>query len=142
RATAVHALAARCLEHAQSAAAGNLEDDVGILADHGIGLVFALGWISEVVAIVSQHLDAGILHLGGPLVTRDVVIDWRDGKAADGANYVGLLRRRLGLLQHAGAHAHPRARILLVEEPRLHLGGAEVREFVVSAGAVNHGALD
>src|SRR5689334_17642390 len=107
-------LALCCRQHAQTAAASYLEEDISAAGDLRGGLVSALRGIGEVVGVIDEDSRRRIFHLHGPLEASDVVIDGRNLLAANRANLMSLLRRLPLLRQHTRQDAHQRASLLLL----------------------------
>src|SRR5437660_662551 len=136
-ADAVNARLARRLQHAEAAAARNLEQDVGLSGYLAAGDVLALGRVGEIVRVPDQDLDRRVFHGCRPLVAGDVVIDRRDADPTDRADHVLVLFGLALLLEHAGDHSNHGARVLLLEEEGLDVGVLQVLAVGVRSGAVN-----
>ena len=96
------ALVARRVDGTEAALAGDLEDDVRALSDLLLREALALVLGDEVTGVAVEQLDAGIRGLGAGLEAGDVVVDRRDGDAADGRDDVrGVEALGLGLLEEA-----------------------------------------
>ena len=130
---AVHARLARGLQGTEAAASGDLEHHVRAGVDLVLRDGFALRRVGEIVRVADQDLDAWVLHLGGPLVAGDVVVDRGDAHAAHRADHTLVLLVLALLLHHAGDDAHQRSRVLLLEEERDDVRVLEV--FAVGVGA-------
>ena len=125
------------MQRAKPAAARDLEHDVGVAVDLSLRDTLALGRVGEVVGISDQHLDAGVFHSCSPLVSGDVVVDWRDAHASDGADHALVVLQLALLLEHPGDDAHHRTGVLLPEVQGLDVGVLEVIALGVGAGAVD-----
>src|SRR6188472_980774 len=86
----------RRLDGAEAAAARDLEDHVGLLADLVQRDLLALRLVDEVLRVVVQGLDARLDLLRAVLVPGDVMVDRRDLLAADGPDHARLRLRRRG----------------------------------------------
>ena len=82
-ADALHALLLGRVERAETAAAGDREDDLRALADVLEAELLALGLVDEVLRVAVQRLDVRVGRLRARLVAGDVGVDRRDLLAAD-----------------------------------------------------------
>src|SRR3954452_853883 len=118
-ADALNALLLRGVERADTAAPGDLEDDLGALGDLVERQLLALVRRDEVLRVRVERLDAGVGRLGAGLVAGDVVVDGRDLLAADARDD---LLAALVLDQEAREIAGDVPGLLLLEQQPLHVG--------------------
>jgi hypothetical protein len=138
-------MVSRRIQDTDAAAAGNLEQNVGLIdAELLIGDGAALGRVGEVVRVAHDHVHAWIDHFRAVLVPGDVAVHRWDGQAADRAD--GVMAEQLGHLRFpvdfhlAGNRAHQAARLLLFEEERRNVGSGASAETV--AFGINGTSID
>src|SRR4051794_34545449 len=109
-------LLARRLEGAETAAAGDLEDDARALLDLREGELLALRLVDEVLGVAVDGLEAGVGVGGALLEARDEAVDRRDLEAADRRHGLGAGHLDVVLHDQAGQVTDQVARLLLLEQ--------------------------